>query len=457
MLVIQAPRWLAHLAWSPDGKSIAGGCADASVQVWDAHSGALQHSLKGHSSTPSLVAFSHSGRLIASTARDNTVRLWDARSGNALVCLASHCSEPGLRFSRDDRRLSLSAYGTSVGVLEIAFDEVFQTIPARSGSGTSADFGRMTSLLNGRVLAVASSLGLRLYDLDRKCELAFIPIAGHELTVAATARGDGFFLCGGEDGFRRWTLRAQSDESLTLKPGTMTPARKGDAVTGVSVEDRLIAFASQSRGALTLLREEKNPLEVLGHDGIWQAVPSPDGRFVATGYFSNHHPERENVRVADAATGTQLAELPTGTSSSAAFSPDGRWLAAGGNARSGLWRTSDWHLAVEFKQEALNPEFAARSDFLAAVSDPDVSILRVPDGMNLGHLKCPENPTLRLCAGAGRLIMMAADSTTFVWDLRALRRELRAAGLDWDLPALPDAEDAARGELRVVTDVSNAP
>ncbi len=457
-LVIRAPRWLAHLAWSPDGESIAAGCADASIHAWDAHSGALLRSLKGHSSTPSLVAFSHSGRLIASTARDNTIRLWDARSGNALVCLASHCSEPGLRFSRDDRRLSLSAYGSTVGVLEIAFDEIFQAIPPHLGSGTCADFGRMTSLLNGRVLAAASSTGLRLSDLDRKTDLAFIPIAGHELTVAATARGDGFFLCGGEDGFRRWTLEPQSDGSLTLKPGTMRSARQGDAVTGASTEDRLLAFASQSRGALTLVREENSqPLEVLGHDGIWQAVPSPDGRLVASGYFSNHHPERENVRVEDAATGTQLAELPTGTSSSAAFSPDGRWLAAGGITRSGLWRTSDWELAVEFKQEALNPEFAARSDFLAAVSDPDVSILRVPDGMNLGHLKCPENPTLRLCAGDGRLIMMAADSTTFVWDLRALRRELRAAGLDWDLPALPDAEDAARGELRVVSGISNPP
>lgn len=88
-LVIRAPRWLAHLAWSPDGESIAGGCADASIHIWDAHSGAVQQSLKGHSSTPTLVAFSHSGRLIASTARDNTVRLGRAlRQCARLPCIA---------------------------------------------------------------------------------------------------------------------------------------------------------------------------------------------------------------------------------------------------------------------------------------------------------------------------------------------------------------------------------
>ncbi|MEP6810480.1 MAG: hypothetical protein ABI992_09570, partial [Chthoniobacterales bacterium] len=156
-------------------------------------------------------------------------------------------------------------------------------------------------------------------------------------------------------------------------------------------------------------------------------------------------------------SGNQIAELPTGTASSVAFSRNGHWLAAGGITRSGLWRTSDWQQAVDFKQEALNPEFAARGDFLAGVSDPDVSILRTSDGLNLGHLKCPENPTLHFCAGDRRLVMTATNTTSFVWDLRALRRELRATGLDWDLPPLAEAAVPGPDQLRVAPEIATVP
>ncbi|KAK2782125.1 hypothetical protein FQN52_001059 [Onygenales sp. PD_12] len=65
-------------AISPDGQSVAVGCPDRTVMVWDITS---QQSLTGHSSWVEQVAFSPSGHLLATGAHGGNVRLWDTTTG----------------------------------------------------------------------------------------------------------------------------------------------------------------------------------------------------------------------------------------------------------------------------------------------------------------------------------------------------------------------------------------
>ncbi|KAI3035032.1 hypothetical protein CBS76997_10834 [Aspergillus niger] len=51
------------------------------IKLWDAATGALKHTLKGHSGIVYSVAFSGDGQLLASGSSDKTIKLWDAATG----------------------------------------------------------------------------------------------------------------------------------------------------------------------------------------------------------------------------------------------------------------------------------------------------------------------------------------------------------------------------------------
>ena len=75
------------LAWSPDGKRIASGDGDGSAQVWDALTGAHAFNYRGHmdyywghftsNQAVNSLAWSPDGKQIASGSSDTTVQVWE--------------------------------------------------------------------------------------------------------------------------------------------------------------------------------------------------------------------------------------------------------------------------------------------------------------------------------------------------------------------------------------------
>lgn len=77
------------VAWSPDGKRIASGGADATVQVWDALTGGHEYTYRGHldfywghftsGQEVDTLAWSPNGKQIASGGTDKTVQVWQTQ------------------------------------------------------------------------------------------------------------------------------------------------------------------------------------------------------------------------------------------------------------------------------------------------------------------------------------------------------------------------------------------
>jgi dipeptidyl aminopeptidase/acylaminoacyl peptidase len=115
---------LTCLAFSADGRSLAIGCIDRTLTVWETSTGRVRRKMQ-HGDIPTSVAFSADGRVLASATNgsyvnaDNKdrckIRLWDAVNGKELRRLEGHRGGVyGLAFSPDGTYLASASTDTTV-------------------------------------------------------------------------------------------------------------------------------------------------------------------------------------------------------------------------------------------------------------------------------------------------------------------------------------------------------
>ena len=94
------------LAWSPDGKMLAGGGFNRSVYLWNATTGRRFGILGEHLDMVSGVAWSPDGRKLASCSGDQTIRVWNLSRGFPRLELKGHTDRvEGVAWSPDGKVL----------------------------------------------------------------------------------------------------------------------------------------------------------------------------------------------------------------------------------------------------------------------------------------------------------------------------------------------------------------
>jgi WD40 repeat protein len=98
--------------FSPDGKRVAGACANGAIYVWDARSGRELMKIQGHYAAVASVAFSPDGTRIVSGSSDGFAKLWNAATGQEILTLPG----PGgpvarVAFSPDGYRIASASNG----------------------------------------------------------------------------------------------------------------------------------------------------------------------------------------------------------------------------------------------------------------------------------------------------------------------------------------------------------
>src|SRR5262249_17514776 len=141
------------------------------------------------------------------------------------------------------------------------------------------------------------------------------------------------------DGVYRWPILPEPGRANQLRLGSPTKlfATQFSWIMAASADCRVIALA-QTTGATVWRADEPEQLLSLGpHDEVRFWSVSPAGKLVATG--SQNTPV---ARVWDAKTGKLVKEIKGRDNHlDVRFSPDGKWLLAGGRGQQ-LYRVGDW-------------------------------------------------------------------------------------------------------------------
>lgn len=107
--------------WSPDGRRVVSGSIDKTVQVWDAFNGGDSAVYRGHTDLVTTVAWSPDGRYVASGSVDGTVRLWEVATGSQLYVYRGHTADVNsVVWSPDSQSVASGSADHTVHVLEAA-------------------------------------------------------------------------------------------------------------------------------------------------------------------------------------------------------------------------------------------------------------------------------------------------------------------------------------------------
>jgi WD40 repeat protein len=152
------------LAFSPDGSMLAAGSSDGKVSLWN-RTGQVS-SLGGHSANVYTVVFSPDGKLLASGGKDKTVKLWDMAAKQQVAAFPDLPDiVTALAFDPESKRLAVGITDnfdnskTMVRIFDLASKKATGTL-----SGSNSRVNSVAFSFDGQTLA-AGSANLCVWDL----------------------------------------------------------------------------------------------------------------------------------------------------------------------------------------------------------------------------------------------------------------------------------------------------
>ncbi|OLD24522.1 MAG: hypothetical protein AUJ04_09065 [Acidobacteria bacterium 13_1_40CM_3_55_6] len=271
------------LAFSSDGKTLAGEIEQGGIKFWDTRTGEVRKHLDEREGQPTLIEISSDAKTVAEVRDDETLSWRNTVNGDETILAEHDPSISALGVSADGKMLAV-AHHDRITVLDVATRKSKATLMAQG-----KDLKRLAFSADGERLASSSDDGtIDVWSIESKQMLITLNTAGR-VTALRFAPGGKSLASASEDGtVKCWDLQTGAP-NLQLKKHSATV--------------NAIAF-------------------------------SPDGTMMATGG------DDRTVIIWDPVSGKSRRTLKGHdlTVTSLAFSPDGDLLAVGsGNASVVLW------------------------------------------------------------------------------------------------------------------------
>ncbi len=282
ILSVLNSRWQNSMVFSPNGKILAVGVDNGGIRLYDTAQYRPLGTMYGNGEAILSLAFSPEGERLISGS-ESYLQLWDLKTRKLLATLKGTQGEIGsVAYSPDGKTV---ASGSSDQMIRLWSTESNKCIGVLTGH--QADVTELAFSPDGKTLYSASSDDtVRFWDIRTRRNIH--SLSGHEHTIRAMAL---------------------SQDGRTLASG--------------STEGRVKLWDATARASVDRFPRQKSALQ--------QVLISPDSRYLAA--FSGGG----SLRLWRLNDGKLLGDLKE-TTSHAAFSPDGRILAVGGDTGIDLWR-----------------------------------------------------------------------------------------------------------------------
>jgi len=428
----------AVIAWHPAGQLLAAAGSNPTIQIWNVETQRKVSVLEGHVQPVMALCFHPGGELLASSSWDGVLRLWHPAPARLLM----RVPWPAITgFSKDGQWAGLIWTGEAQAQLwGVVPSQEYHTFlnPFDVGESVSQE-GDLNP--DGTLLALATSDGVRLWDVLGGRAIAWLPI---NATTAAVFRKNGreLLTCGASDGLQRWRIAESSDSEhgLQVGPPHRIPLPFAPMRIAKGRDDQTLAVVGERPGQAVMVDLETETLRLPGlpHDLAGFVALSPDGRRLAT---SGWHSER--VKLWDGQSGKLLKELETGLSTRVYFTPDNQEMIV---ARANEFTFRDLEtLEVNRRmprETGLYPgfvAFTADGKLMALEMAPGLIHLKeLASGRIVAKLEDPQGDlsTWMSFTPDGTQLVVAARYAGAIhrWDLRAIRARLKTMNLDWEWP-----------------------
>jgi RNA polymerase sigma factor (sigma-70 family) len=458
------------LAFSPDGKTLAVGTLNPSVQLWEVGTGKMlwgnryrDSTAKERDSFVTAVAFSPDGKTLAAGRWDH-ITLLEAATGKDLGRLEYKTMQScnGLTFTPDGKTLVSGSQDCKIRVWDLETKKERRTFDGRMWIGRSMALSR-----DGRTVAIGTVYNaIRLWDVGTGREL-FTDFEGHDAPINCVAFSlDGRVLVtGGDNGQTRlWdTSSWKPTHRLEASSRSLSFTPEGNRLATVAYNKtvRIWDFARLSEAA---------KFELPDTDDLSQACFDREGKTLLS--LDRKRPERKQgsegfyrLVVWDPSAGKRLRELTVTElrPHTLALLPDGRTVVLGSD--DGLIHQYDLKEGkVLLTLEGHRPRWPVTSlalsadgrTLLSGSADSAARLwdlvsgreIRVLDGHRRGVSVVAFSPDGRLAASAGHATGYYYEAEDprriLLWDVATGQRLVQFEGHVSDVTSLAFSPDGTR-------------